>query len=133
MHVDRKLLGILGATLGGIAGGAFVWRAVRARKTAAEAGDGLGLSKFVSGATIAEAVIAYQNHAAIEHSMEVVDVPAEVASELDAPNEVGGVMFVGAIDEVELGDADILEMFDPADVPSEHATINELRGKMPMR
>jgi len=47
--------------------------------------------------------------------------------ELDA----AGVMFVGAVEEVELGPADILEVIDPAEILSEHAEINELRSKMP--
>lgn len=51
-----------------------------------------------------------------------------------------GVMNVGAVDEVELsagiarqtrGDMNP-ESYDPEEVPSEHAEINDLRGKMPL-
>lgn len=59
-----------------------------------------------------------------------------------APETVhaAGVMNVGAVDEVEIsagiarqtrGDMNP-ESFDPEEVPSEHAEINDLRGKMPL-
>ncbi len=46
-----------------------------------------------------------------------------------------GSMSVGAVDEVELSgpmqpDQD-LQAFEPVEVPSEHAEINDLRSKMP--
>ena len=42
-----------------------------------------------------------------------------------------GSMFVGAVDEVELGRQLGPEGFDPEEVPSEHPEINELRKEMP--
>jgi hypothetical protein len=45
--------------------------------------------------------------------------------------DAAGVMFVGAVDEVELGPVDAVDVFDPAEVPSDHPEINELRSKMP--
>ena len=47
-------------------------------------------------------------------------------------HDAAGVMFVGAVDEVELGPVDAVDVFDPAEVPSEHPEINELRTKMPL-
>ena len=47
-------------------------------------------------------------------------------------HEAAGQMFVGAVDEVELGPVDAVDVFDPAEVPSEHPEINELRTKMPL-
>lgn len=57
-----------------------------------------------------------------------------------APRETAGSMFVGAVDEVELSAGLArpmrpgvdLEGFDPEEVPSEHAEINDLRTKMPL-
>jgi hypothetical protein len=50
--------------------------------------------------------------------------------------ESAGMMFVGAIDEVELsgplGTGASPEGFDPEEVPSEHQEINDLRRKMPL-
>lgn len=81
MKVVGKVLGILAAAGAIIAGAAYAWRTLRARKPKREA---------------------------------------------------AGVMFVGAVDEVELGSVDVIDGFDPAEVPSEHSEINELRTKMPL-
>lgn len=52
--------------------------------------------------------------------------------------ETAGSMFVGAVDEVEISGGlarprydTPAESYDPEEVPSEHAEINELRNKMP--
>ena len=61
------------------------------------------------------------------------------ASAQDAHSTTAGTMSVGPLDEVELG-AGLArptrpnvepEGFDPEEVPSEYAEINELRNKMP--
>ncbi len=47
---------------------------------------------------------------------------------------VAGSMFVGAVDEVELGRVgagENPESFDSEEIPSEHQEMNDLRGKMP--
>jgi hypothetical protein len=56
----------------------------------------------------------------------------------DRRKATAGAMFVGAVDEVELGSGVATaradgsgEFYDPEEIPSEHYETNELRGRMP--
>lgn len=124
MKLVGKLLA-LGGCGGGLVGAAYVWRTMRARKTAAasEAADTIDGSAIDSAAP---------------DLTDQKNAPSTGPSMFKGSGSAGA-MSVGAVDEVELG-AGIArpmrgdvepEAFDPEEVPSEHPEINELRNKMP--